>query len=91
MQRNNTEADLGTQYTRQLVEDARTALAENTGQTASGLAGFFESTPGRDRDLLAREKIRREIVREVFADDSDLAEAAGSSLSRKIAKLLRLG
>ena len=82
---------MGTQYTRQLVEDARAALADDAGQTASGLAGFFDSTPGRDSDLLAREKIRREIVREVFADESDLAETAGSSFTRKIAKLLRLG
>ncbi len=82
---------MGTQYTRQLVEDARTALTDETGQTASGFSGIFESTPARDRDLLAREKIRREIVREIFADDSDRVEPAGSPFTRRIAKLLRLG
>ncbi len=82
---------MGTQYTRQLVEDARAALADNADQTASGFPGFFESMPGRDKDLLAREKIRREIVREVFAGDSDRAEPARSAFTRKIAKLLRLG
>lgn len=82
---------MGTQYTRQLVEDARAALADNADRTAPGFSSFFEPASGRDRDSLAREKIRREIVREIFADDSDRAEPARSTFTRKIAKLLRLG
>lgn len=69
-----------------LVEEARAGLADGSGDAASGAF----APPQLDKEYLAREKIRLEIVREVFDADSDATEAARPALARKLARLLRL-
>lgn len=65
-------------------------LADDADATASGGKGFFSATPQGDKEFLAREKVRLEIVREIFDGEMDAEEAAGPGFARKLAKLLRL-
>ncbi len=81
---------MNAQYTRMLVEDARAALADSVDEAAAETSGFFAVTPRHDKDFQAREKIRRELVREWFDVDPDDAEPARPSLAGKLARLLRL-
>lgn len=84
------EVALNAQYTRMLVEDARAALADNAGEAAAETSSLFAVTPKGDKEFQAREKIRRELVREWFDVDADEAESARPSLAGKLARLLRL-
>ncbi len=81
---------MNAQYTRRLVEEARAALADNPDVVGSGSTDFFSPMPPRDKEFLAREKIRLEIVREVFDANPDAVEPTRPAFAHTIAKLLRL-
>ena len=73
-----------------LVEEARAALVDNADQAASGPSRLNSAIPEGDRELRARERIRREIVREHFGAEAEDNETPRAALAGKLARLLRL-
>ena len=81
---------MNAQQMRSLVEEARAGLANGADETPARTSSLFDVTPERDREFRAREKIRREIIREQFGADSLDDESAKPALADKLARLLRL-
>ncbi len=78
---------MNAQYTRMLAEEARAALAD---RAASGASSLNAAIAEGDRELRARERIRREIVREHFGVEAEDDGKPKPALAGKLARLLRL-
>lgn len=78
---------MNAQYTRMLAEEARAALADNAASAASSPTAVMSEG---DRELRARERIRREIVREHFGAEAEDDGKPKPALAGKLARLLRL-
>lgn len=81
---------MGTANTRMRNPDRKDATKHAVAIPASGISGIFGFVSERDRELLDRERIRRELVQEQFDIYPADTSTAKRGFTEKVARLLRL-